>query len=211
MNFATLQDMVTFDLALDSTDAVQLTRVKQAINAAMHEVEGLLGWRGRVTEETFALTGTSTKETIPTDFVSNYYAYAHDGTSGWPLQNIATPVEVTLYGPRSLQTRGKPARYCCEGGSFIVAPYPDTSYTAVLGYYATEEDMSADSDSPFFPATWHHILVSGAKRMLAVGPGYDPSIRSTAADDFRAGIEELLFKYGQPHDPTIQVPLIHRG
>ena len=44
-------------------------------------------------------------------------------------------------------------------------PIPNTSYTVTYDYIALSSDMSVTSDTPFFPARWHHILVDFAMSM----------------------------------------------
>lgn len=44
-------------------------------------------------------------------------------------------------------------------------PIPDSSYTATIDYIKVPSDMSATSDTPFFPGRWHHILVDYALSM----------------------------------------------
>ena len=44
-------------------------------------------------------------------------------------------------------------------------PIPDKSYTATYDYIMFPSDMSADTNTPFFPVRWHHILIDFALAM----------------------------------------------
>lgn len=50
------------------------------------------------------------------------------------------------------------------------SPIPGSSFTASYDYLALPTDMSADSDTPFLPARWHHILVDYALAMHFENP-----------------------------------------
>lgn len=47
-------------------------------------------------------------------------------------------------------------------GSINIFPVPDQAYTITYDYIKIPSDMTADTDTPFFPARWHHVLVDYA-------------------------------------------------
>lgn len=47
------------------------------------------------------------------------------------------------------------------GGSLIILPNPERAYKVDLDYLKDPADLSGDSDTPLFPATYHDLLVWG--------------------------------------------------
>lgn len=77
-------------------------------------------------------------------------------------------------------------------------PIPDTSYTVSYDYITTTTDMNATSDSPFFPARWHHILVDYALAMhfeSAAQRNYD--VATYHWTKYRNGLKQLISNYKQ--------------
>jgi hypothetical protein len=183
-------------IPLTSTDQlVNANRefVKSMINKAYHTVERRALWKFSQKEATInAVASTRVCANLPADLAIPLMVYSpklecelqyHDERQKfWGVDSV--PGTVQAYG--------------LWQGDLRWYPLPKAAESFTLRYYATWADLSADSDVPIFPATWHDILTDYAaghlaRRLPPTGDRFLPHSKAQPwLDDFNIKLEQML-------------------
>lgn len=196
MNLGELRDLARAQ-SFGASRAADLVDVGDAIvdahvNKALHKIERAAVWKFSETETDLTVpSGQRTPTSPPSDVGTLLFAYNLD--SGDHLQFWDDSQRV--YDP---DDTGSVAWYGTWGGTLTFYPTPTSDTDVRLRYYRVWPDLSADGDTPLFPATFHDVLADYATAMLLlrVPPQGDRFLPESAArpwmDQFRAGVAEMV-------------------
>lgn len=155
-----LDALVSEVLSHQFAEGQYTTYAKAKLNEGQGYVAAQTDFREFFTAVTTTLSAGSEDLTLPTDF-SRLYSLVCVGSAG--QENIALrQITPSDFDALDNDSTGKPYFYDVNGDTLSVYPTPDASYNIQLRYWRTPTEMSAGSDEPEIPSTYHHLLVSYA-------------------------------------------------
>jgi len=143
------------------------TQQTELINAVYREVSGYRRW-----DWLQAAGGSTTvvgQDTVSTGGITNLVSIdtvrVLFGTSYYDLEYLTpTEFDTRAYVDRDV---GTPQYWTYQKGDLYLWPRPDKVYQVDINYIKDPPDLTADADTPLFPATYHDLLVWGALRDIA--------------------------------------------
>lgn len=216
MTFAQLLARLRRKRNTEATDSDQVQEEKDSLNAAYMEVSGYADWPLLEDSTAIDIAENAVELTLPDDFdrVKALTLYSSDGETEHGILSPTTyENEIAIHGHPTTNATNRPARYTIEGqadGSAgarkarcLIFPYSDDAYTAFLIHHVKPPEMSADADVPWFPSTFHSMLVDMALVELGGDEGgYDTS---GAAQRAARKLDNMLFRSDPQNDAFTQV------
>lgn len=130
------------------------------INKALHIVESAALWKYSLAEAEFTVAKGNTLPTgPPTDVGVTILAFSKE------IEDELVYVD-DRQRVRDTANEGVVGFYTDYGGELRFYPPANKATTIVLRYYKTWPDLVNDTDTPVFPATWHHVLADYATSQL---------------------------------------------
>lgn len=149
--------------------------------------------RIRQTVTTASLTLSSSTVALPSDFLE--LREIHLDTN--PVGSLEYLAPTTFYRNADTKGNGQPVFYTTTGSNLVVGPAPDTTYTAIMLYYAAPDFLSASNASNTWVTTTPDLLLYGSlaeaepylmndARIQTWAQLYDRASASLQASDDRA-------------------------
>lgn len=155
---------------MDDTSSSTLTTLKRYINDVYRDVNRRMPWPFTEARDTFNLTdgGRTIDVSVASPTIFKIRSVAAKMSTGSNEQfRLLQPITREEYEALEDEiTEGTPRFWSYEDGNdtLVLAPIP--SYTLTDGlrvrYSKNIDDLSASSDTPVWPAEYHHVLVDGA-------------------------------------------------
>lgn len=163
--------------------------LNSVINIGYREMQELTGSIESYTSLT--LTASTRYVAVPADFESvKQLNYVYDGaTNGWPLKPLAfQDFDWTWSG------EGRPTHYHVRQDRIYMAPIPNSSDdTLDLFYYTIPSELTANTDTPSIPASFHHYLGHYAAYCCKLRDR-DPQRAETFKKEWEDGKKELRIR-----------------
>lgn len=148
------------------TSSGSLVRIKKYINLGQKEIASQKDWPELRTSATLSVTSGTESYTLADDFNKLIFpmritspaanAFAIDTYRDYEMFRNTWPLT-------SNTSNGIPQNmYFTSGNSVNFFPIPNGSYTITYEYYKVPTALTDDTNEPFFPEQWHHLLVDYA-------------------------------------------------
>lgn len=172
------------------------TAQTELINSVYRRLAGRRRWKWTEAQNTSIVTvaGTSAYAlTGITDFLHPDAVRIEVGTEYLPMEYM--DYEELRDRQHADRDRGVPEFWTIGRGQLLLWPTPERVYTVTVDYTKDPPDLSADGDTPIFPATYHDILVWGAIKEISFRQR-DWGAHQYATKEFDDRLMEMEREYG---------------
>jgi len=154
---------------IPSTNAATTSQITEELQAAYEWVNAERQWDYLEKGQTFALTGTTTRITLPATCAGVCEVVLESCGLALPHKNIH--LEEIDYGALAWQGRGQSRAWDAfwdDGGKYLqIIPYAGGVDNVIVKMLIEPTPLSATTDVPIFPSRFHQILVNKAMSVLS--------------------------------------------
>lgn len=173
MNAGTMINMCLRRLGgIPSTQTRTTDHILEELNAAYDWVEAEREWDWMEKGQTFPITATTTRITLPTDCAGVCEVVLESTGAALPHKNIH--LEEIDYGALGYQGRASGLytrawdAFWDDGGKYLqIIPYPGAVDNVIVKMLVEHTPLVTAVDAPIFPARFHQILVNKAMSVLS--------------------------------------------
>jgi hypothetical protein len=171
------------------------TAQTEMLNSVYRALAGKRRWPWMEAQATITLVAGTAAYSIAaiTDWLHPDAARVEIGTE-YPVLEYQDPQAFRDLAHQD-RDRGVPQLWTWARGQLHVWPSPDRAYTLTVDYTKDPPDLSSDSDTPIFAATYHDVLVWGALKEIAFRQR-DWGAHQYAKQEYDARFGEMERAYG---------------